>query len=181
MEQNDWTMSEINKDLIALQQQIDKQQRELKQLEKLNELFPDLKKYVGRWNKIVYTSKLVNEKASKYEARYNCGCCNDSPLEIWIYMETENGRVYTDPPLFSIGTKNPSRYYGDYDADENIIDYGWEERLRKNGINESIIKSIKNVYDNKVEDEEYYKDYYETTQNEMSPMDEVLINEGKNV
>lgn len=70
-------------------------------LELLAMEFPDLRRWVGRWEKEAFYSSAVNARATGYEQRYNCGCCSDSPLEIWPYTEHEGTRSETQAfPMF---------------------------------------------------------------------------------
>lgn len=112
--------------------------QEAEQLAKLAKEFPDLRKHVGRWNKVVYCSASVNDKVMDYETRYNCGCCSDSPKELWPYLVTELGLVYSDPPSFFIGKKD---YYAGYKSTP-----GWQSTLRKANISESFIEKLSLVY-----------------------------------
>lgn len=114
----------------------------------MTEIFPDLETYVGRWNKKVYCSKLANSRVTSYESRYNCGCCDDSPLEIWPYIETEHGRVYSSPARFFVGKRNPSYGYEDDEDDEPYVyPYpDWRQRLAKHGISEEVIHQLNQVF-----------------------------------
>lgn len=107
---------------------------EAARLASLAEAFPDVKKHVGRWNKVAYYSKSVNEKATRFDMRHNCGCCNDSPLEVWPYAETPHGKVYSDPPCFQVG----ERHWMGGDRPYS----GWREKLKSAGIPEDIIGAI---------------------------------------
>ena len=80
---------------------------EAARLERLLAAYPDLKKHTGRWEKVAYFSKEANSKVTNYDCRHNCGCCNDSPLEIWPYVETSDGKVYSDPASFMVGERDP--------------------------------------------------------------------------
>ena len=99
-------------------------------------LFPDLKKYVGRWEKIAFYSAAANERATGVDIRHNCGCCEDSPVEAWPYVETEHGKVYTDPPRFVVGER-------DYAADGGErANEDWDKRLREARIPEAVIARV---------------------------------------
>ena len=104
-------------------------------LEALLKLYPNIRKRTGRWNKVAFYSKDVNATATRFDIRYNCGCCNDSPLEVWPYAETLQGNVYTDPPDFRVGRKEP---WGGGDLPEK----GWDKQMRDAGISESIISAV---------------------------------------
>lgn len=124
-------MSTVADTLAQLRQEAQGKLSEAEQLEKLVAAYPDLQKYVGRWNKVAYYSKTVNAQANRFDLRHNCGCCADSPLELWPYLETELGKVYTDPPSFQIGEKH--WICGDTSYP------GWKDKLRAAGISEEII------------------------------------------
>lgn len=110
--------------------------------------FPDLQKHTGRWNKVAYYSKTANTRATDFDSRHNCGCCPDTPLEIWPYIETPHGRVYSDPPMFNVGERNPSTY-GDR------ANPGWETLLRDASIPDTIIDRIACLFEAEdAEDEE---------------------------
>jgi hypothetical protein len=56
-------------------------------------------------------------------------------LEVWPYLETPNGNVYSDPTMFWVGEADPM-FGGD------IPSAGWEEQMRSAGIPEAIIGAV---------------------------------------
>ena len=94
---------------------------------------------------------MVNSQATDFEAAHNCGCCNDSPLEIWPYIKLTDHtgqelRLYAEGIPFRVGEKNPWGY-GD-------ISYpGWEEKLRKASIPEVVIQRVSCLLDDEEEDD----------------------------
>lgn len=106
------------------------------QLEQLLVKYPNLRKHTGRWNKVAYYSKDVNAVVDRFDMRHNCGCCNDSPLEVWPYLETPLGKVYSEPSMFRVGEKEPY-YHGDRPYK------GWDKTMRDAGIPEPIIGAVK--------------------------------------
>ena len=70
--------------------------------------------------------------------RHNCGCCSDSPLGVWPYIETESGKVYSDPAVFMIGEMHWISGDKPYK--------GWEEQMRKYGISEVVIGKISEYF-----------------------------------
>jgi hypothetical protein len=100
----------------------------------LVEAYPDLKKHVGRWNKVAYYSSSVNTRVTRFDLRHNCGCCSDSPLEVWPYLETPHGNVYSDPPSFQVG----ERHWMGGDRPHA----GWKQKLEEAGIPESVIGAV---------------------------------------
>lgn len=124
----------IHQDIAKLREERDAKAAEAKQLEALMAEFPDLQKKVGRWNKVAYYSKTVNTKVNYYDLRHNCGCCNDSPLELWPYLETPHGKVYSDPPCFQVGEKHWISGDRPYE--------GWKDKLREAGLPTTIIEAV---------------------------------------
>jgi ribosomal 50S subunit-associated protein YjgA (DUF615 family) len=106
------------------------------QLEQLLVKYPNLRKHTGRWNKVAYYTKDVNALVDRFDMRHNCGCCNDSPLEVWPYLETPLGKVYSEPSMFRVGEKEPF-YHGDRPYK------GWDKTMQDAGIPESIIGAVK--------------------------------------
>lgn len=143
-------MTSAADEIQALQQEAAKKQAEAERLQKMAAAFPDLQRYEGRWKKIVHYSASVNEQCTNYDARHNCGCCLDSPLEIWPYMETEFGPVYSSPSCFMVGERDPYRS-GDKPWP------GWDQEMRKAKIPEAIIERVSSWF-RKDEDKEPYDD-----------------------
>lgn len=137
----------IERAISDLRKSAEKQIAEASEIEAKTKEFPDLKRYVGRWNKIAYYSRSVNEKAADYDVRHNCGCCDDSPLEIWPYVETSVGRIYSDPPSFMVGGRDPGR-----GGDTAYL--GWEEKLRSAGISDTLIERISCHFSNQGDEDE---------------------------
>lgn len=108
--------------------------RESAKLESVLAAYPDAKFYTGRWDKRVICSASVNSCVDQYEHRFNCGCCPDSPLEVWSYLETPNGRVYSAPACFFIGERT--------DASHNVNE-DWDAPLIRAGINAALVDRIR--------------------------------------
>jgi hypothetical protein len=106
--------------------------REAARLRRLQEVFPNIKKYSGRHGWQVYASASVNPQVTDCDIGYSCGCCHDSPLKMHPYLKTEYGNVYSDPPTFVIGEKH------DYDVDSPRA--GWKKSLQEAGIPEAVIQ-----------------------------------------
>ncbi len=137
---------------------------EAERIERLAADFPDLRRHVGRWEKIVYCSKSVNAKVTDFETRYNCGCCADSPLEFWAYLETPNGRVYSDPPSFFIGEKG--HFYG-----TAVAKAGWKDQLHNANIPEALIERMDTRFDY---DKERARDLLESSYEASEEPDPIL-------
>lgn len=113
-----------------------RQAAEAERLAELSKLYPDLQKYVGRWNKVAYYSKTVNAAVTNVDIRHNCGCCSDSPLEAWPFIETPHGRVYSDPSKFWVGQRS------DYAESGERPDEGWDTKMRDAKIPEAVIARV---------------------------------------
>jgi len=121
--------------IAKLRQEINEKTLEADKLEALLKLYPDIKVREHRWGKITCYSKSVNSLVSNYDVRHNCGCCADSPLEVFPYIETPYGRVYSEPSCFTIGQQNPYTYGDDpYD--------NWQEELKNAGIPDEVIERV---------------------------------------
>lgn len=132
--QEEWTAKMEQQARDAVPNRIAELRQELASLEGMQAMFPDLRRYKGRWEKVAYYSKQANTQVTGFDQRHNCGCCNDSPLEIWPYLETLHGKVYSDPPSIQVGE---AHHMG---GDRPYPD--WQTRLRDAQIPESIVEAI---------------------------------------
>ena len=156
-------MYSIQVELDKLNKEAEEKKIEAERLVRLSAEFPDLRKHVGRWNKVAYCSASVNSLVGRFEMRHNCGCCSDSPLELWPYLETPNGNVSSDPPSFQVGEK----YYLGGDRPYP----GWEEKLKAARLPEIIIGAVEVYFKQCKKDR--IKAAYED--DEVSPDPEPLI------
>lgn len=136
-------MASITDKINRLEKEKADKSAEIFKPQKILEVYPDAEVYTGRWNKVVYCSPSVNELVTNYDSRHNCGCCSDSPLEIWPYLNTEYGRIYSKPAMFFVGERS---YRGDNPFP------GWEDKLRNVKIPESIIDQIRVHFTEEEED-----------------------------
>ena len=127
-------MSDISAKILLLRKEAQQKLEEAHKLELVLDKFPDLRSYEGRWKKEVVYSEGANTKVTKYDSRHNCGCCEDSPLEIWPYMEYEGTRIYSDPPCFVVGEKESWTRDRPYE--------GWQDKLKEANIPNTIISTI---------------------------------------
>jgi hypothetical protein len=124
----------LRADASKLQDDAQKKLGEADKLERLTQQYPDLRVYVGRWSKVVYCAKDANPHATHYDMRHNCGCCSDSPLELWPYMMVGEDRIYSDPPCIQIGERSD---HGDRPYP------GWADKLKQEGLPDELIRVIK--------------------------------------
>ncbi len=146
------------KEIEQIQSQIKELESKADKLKKLTELYPDLQKHQNRWKTVRYYSKSVNDKVDKVEIRHNCGCCSDSPVEVWPYLETEFGPVYSDPPSFNPGERDSYSY-----CDRSYP--GWEDRLIAANISKTVIQRVQTHFE--YEDSKH-DDFHEDTSEEVS-------------
>ncbi len=140
----------LQKEAAEAKSKYDAANKELERVQKLKELYPDLEITVGRWNKKVYRSASVNPLVTDYEVRFNCGCCHDSPFEVWFYLETNYGKIYSHPSYFVAGERD-----GRYSLDVNIED-GAKERILKENVNPDVVNKFFSIYENnkRIEDDD---------------------------
>jgi hypothetical protein len=124
----------IQEEVTKLRKEASDKLAEADRIAKLQEIFPDLKVHVSRWKTVRFCSPTVNSRATSFEIKHNCGCCNDSPLEVRPYLETKHGRVYSDPPCLRVGEKH--WIVGDKPYK------GWQNKLREVGIPEEIVAAV---------------------------------------
>ena len=101
------------------------------------EKYPDLEEIGFRWNKKCLSSKGVNRHVDKVDIRHNCGCCDDSPIEVFPYKNVDGVVVYSKPACFFVGKKNWD--YGGYGERPNE---DWQEELIEAEINPIVIKIV---------------------------------------
>ncbi len=106
---------------------------------KLFDKYPNLREQSLRWRKVL-CSKDVNSIADQTHFYHSCGCCSDSPLYVGPYVQDGEFKIYTDPPQFMIGEKDP---YGDFYE----IEYDdWQEDLKKINVQNVIIEQVTNYF-----------------------------------
>jgi len=125
---------------MSLIEEINKEKNEyhekIKYLDKLLELvsiYPDLKKHIDRWDRNRVSTKLVNHLVNDCEIKHSCGCCSDSILEVWPFIEINEIKIYSDPIPFRIGESN-SLGYGE------IPWNGWQDKMKENNISEKVVQ-----------------------------------------
>jgi hypothetical protein len=121
----------IQEQIQKIKDSIEKQQKELADLALAELEFPDLKMHINRWHTQRYTSAKAIPLADKCEIAHNCGCCNDSPIELWPYTEFNGLKIFAEGIPFHIGEK--CWCYGEKP------DWGFAEKLRAKGLREEII------------------------------------------
>lgn len=124
---------DIKEYLVQKENEINKELENVKFIRSLLEKYPDLQRHVNRWKQERFTSALV--VATDCEIGHNCGCCSDSPVEVWPYALEGQTRIYVTGIPFIVGEKN-SYEYGETPYD------GWEDKLRKANLSEEIITKV---------------------------------------
>jgi hypothetical protein len=142
-------MASIDEHILQLEKEIADKQKEVDGLKALKGRYPDLQRQEARWKKISYASKSVNDKVDDFEQRFNCGCCSDSPLEVFPFLNTSDGKIYSSPSCFTIGERC------DYPHYRGITPYpNWQDKLRKENIPEALIERMENLFTPEDDDED---------------------------
>jgi len=134
----------VKNPLAEAQEKLAKAQKKLAEITRLCEHFPDLEVSVDRWSQERLVSSKVNPIADQVDIRHNCGCCEDSPVEVRPYIVFEDKQVFSSPDCFIVGEKNPSNYHDEPHE-------GWEERLRAKQIPEPAIQLVRDYFAKEVE------------------------------
>jgi hypothetical protein len=122
-------------------------------LEKIKNKFNNVTIQLDRWRKEYVCSPDINSIADNYYTHHDCGCCDDSPLFIFPYIEFENVKIYSDPYKICIGEKN-------YEFGDKIND-NCEEKLVKHNISKKIIEFVVTMKEEYKEKYEEYREKYE--------------------
>lgn len=129
----------IEERIAELQKKKDEIHVQIEALKSLSVAFPDLKVNINRWNTVRYESDCARPMCNEIEIAHNCGCCNDSPIELWPYYESNGNKIYAGGIPFQIGERYYHRGEKPYE--------GWQERLRAKGINEEVIAKVQHWFD----------------------------------
>lgn len=133
----------MDKHLLMLQDKQIESGTELDRVLRLRSEFPDLRIETDRWKQTRYRAKSANHRVTDVEIRRTCGCCHDPGILAMPYMETANGRVYSDPFHIEIGE---GRAY------DRVYEHNdWEDRYRKHGISEPVIGQMRDYMDGQLE------------------------------
>lgn len=126
--------------MTTIQDDIILAQKNLERLQNLLAKFPDVQKTSDDIS--VYYSSCVNNMTNKYFICFPCGNGENSICELYVYVNTPNGVVYTNPPKFIIGEKVCNR----------VIPYKcWQSKLLEAGISKQIISSLQEYFDRHVD------------------------------
>ena len=141
-------MTSIDTEIKDLETEIIFKTNLINELKAMKAIYPDLERDRSRWDKIVLCSASINNKVTNYETRYNCGCCGDTPLEVWFFIELEGSkkRIYSNPACFFVAKKNG------WGSDKPFS--RWKDDLRNSNIPESMIKKIADLLNTKNESKE---------------------------
>ena len=107
-------------------------------LERLAKKYPGLWRHTDRWDRVRYCSLAVNGRVNRIEVGHNCGCCDDSPLEIWPYLEDdgpEQFRIHSTPPCFRPGKQNAG-------GTGEVPNLNWEDEFRRSNISQAVIEQV---------------------------------------
>ena len=129
----------VQKRLDELNAQFKTTNDEILEILKVYEQLPDLEITYDRWKNKRYSSLAVNAKATEYYTGYSCGCCNDSPLFLYPFVEINGTRVHTKPVRFYIGDKS------DYIEDGVQYDTDCLKVLETHGLTSELLAKVKTL------------------------------------
>ena len=140
LKQEDQTRRAVQIEADRLREEAAANLVEAERLGRLLAAYPDLRIHTTRGRVKYYYSKAVNGLVNKVSFSHSCSCgsCHDSPLDVWLYLETPDGDVYADPVKFYVGREGP--YGGD------LPKKGWQATLRDAGISEAVVTRVKDYF-----------------------------------
>lgn len=123
----------LEKELVRLGIEVSTREAEIERLKSLKRLFPRLDAAINRHKDRYLFTQEVNAVVTAFDLGNKCSCCYDADFVVRPYVQTEYGKVYSDPYQFTIGVK--SLYF-------NTPNKGWKEILLKHEISQSIIDQV---------------------------------------
>lgn len=121
----------VEKEIERLKKEATASLAEAARLEQLRSRFPDLAKVTDRhrWERLISSAVVATEA----ELRHSCGCCSDAMLRLYLYLDTDLGRVYSSKSSYVVGEKST---YGDTPKAH------WKETLEMDGVPPNIIQMV---------------------------------------
>lgn len=123
----------------TLNAKLEAQRRLIDNIEKVKELYPDLKESKDRWGTVYHSTPSINSKVNEVEFRHSCGCCADASLLAYFYEVIHGIKVFADPFSIYIGNQNEWGW-GD------IANADWRENLRKHRIPEHLYDRVEKYF-----------------------------------
>lgn len=133
------TSDTVKRRLKELDDLVQSSQNELKQIRLLLEIFPDLEIKTDRWKNRRFSASTANSKVEDFYTAHSCGCCSDSPLFAYPYLEINGARVHSEPERFYIGERCS------YTASGELYDSDCIEKLEECQIAKPIIDRIEKL------------------------------------
>ncbi len=116
---------------------IEESEQKISKVLNLIDMFPDISVVTLPGFGRAFSSKLANPRVDNY-IQYSCSCCPDSEIEIRPYLDTEYGRVHSDPPSIIIG-----EIISLDEEEKNIFSEDWDHKLSSLGMSSSFICKVK--------------------------------------
>jgi hypothetical protein len=127
---------------MKVSEKLEKLEKERALLVELLKMFPDLEENTGRFDRVYFSSALVNELAQDFKSGNTCGCCNDPGYYIAPYVKYEEVYIYGNPDRFVIGTYNKAFVTSNdvyYPSSYDIRD-GWDDNIN---VNQNLLEKIR--------------------------------------
>lgn len=93
---------QIQEKINKIRADIVKSESEIEKLNRIVARFPDAFVSQDRWKNERVFSKIASPLCDKYDWKHSCGCCPDSPVQVWPYLETEFGKVFAAEAPFYV-------------------------------------------------------------------------------
>lgn len=120
--------------------ELDKQGQKANLLRALLVRFPDLERQTDRWGHEKFCSGSANHLVDKVHIHHNCGCCEDSPIEVEPYITIDGINIYGKPYKVVVGEKN--KYgYGEVPYED------WQNRLTETGYPSIIVSLVERHFE----------------------------------
>jgi hypothetical protein len=125
---------------MDLKKKLEKKKARIEEKLALIDEIPDLTEYTDRWGQKYLSSPSVNSKVDSVWFNHNCGCCADSPLQVWPYLEHNGQKIHSSPACIVVGWR-----YAGGDGDEPAED--WQDRLKKEGLPDIIVQKVAKYFE----------------------------------
>jgi hypothetical protein len=134
----------VQTEIAAIREAALQKVKEAERLGRLLEAFPDLVIRSTRAGQ-KYCSVSINGRVDQFLVSELCSCCHDPLIGLWAFIETPDGRVYSNPERFLVGRRGS---FGQTPKPN------WQSEIRAAGLPEAIISGVtahfKKAHDNAI-------------------------------
>ena len=132
------TISFLSHDELEAIHQVEEDWRKVFAIAEMQDTFPDLQVAKNDLGTLLFCTAEANKEVASFDVDVST-----PDIKVWTYVALDkHERVYTSPPCFSIGTKNPAGF--------GIIPVaGWAESMEAAGFPTSLIRKVKSYLDSR--------------------------------